>query len=81
LIATDPALEANFHKVLEDHTASDPMRADVRWTDLSRRQIAKKLGELGTPVCRDVVSQLLRKHGYRRWKAQSLFRKPAKRAS
>jgi hypothetical protein len=70
LIATDPALEANFHKVLEDHTAGDPMRADVKWTNLSRRQIAKKLGELGTPVCRDVVSQLLRKHGYRRRKAQ-----------
>ena len=70
MIATDPALEANFHKVLEDHTAGDPMRADVKWTNLSRRQIAKKLGELGTPVCRDVVSQLLRKHGYRRRKAQ-----------
>jgi Rhodopirellula transposase DDE domain len=70
LIAIDPALEANFHKVLEDHTAGDPMRADVKWTNLSRRQIAKKLGELGTPVCRDVVSQLLRKHHYRRRKAQ-----------
>ena len=70
MIATDPALEANFHKVLEHHTAGDPMRADVKWTNLSRRQIAKKLGELGTPVCRDVVSQLLRKHHYRRRKAQ-----------
>jgi Rhodopirellula transposase DDE domain len=70
LIAIDPALEANFHKVLEDHTAGDPMRADVKWTNLSRRQIAKELGELGTPVCRDVVSQLLRKHRYRRRKAQ-----------
>jgi hypothetical protein len=70
LIAIDPALEANFHKVLEDHTAGDPMRVDVKWTNLSRRQIAKKLGELGTPVCRDVVSQLLRKHRYRRRKAQ-----------
>ena len=70
MIAIDPALEANFHKVLEDHTAGDPMRADVKWTNLSRRQIAKELGELGTPVCRDVVSQLLRKHRYRRRKAQ-----------
>ena len=62
--------EANFHKVLEDHTAGDPMRADVKWTNLSRRQIANKLAELGTPVSRDVVSQLLRKHRYRRRKAQ-----------
>jgi hypothetical protein len=70
LITIAPALEANFHKVLEDHTAGDPMRADVKWTNLSRRQIAKKLAELGTPVSRDVVSQLLRKHKYRRRKAQ-----------
>src|SRR5262249_9683183 len=70
LIEMDPTIEANFHKVLEDHTAGDPMRADVKWTNLSRRQIAKKLGELGTPVGRDVVSQLLRKHGYGRRKAR-----------
>jgi hypothetical protein len=69
LIAIHPAIEANFLKVLEDHTAGDPMRADVKWTNLSRRQIAKKLTELGTPVSRDVVSQLLRKHRYRRRKA------------
>jgi Rhodopirellula transposase DDE domain len=70
LIAIDPAIEANFHAVLEDHTAGDPMRADVKWTNLSRRQIAKELAALGTPVSRDVVSQLLRKHRYRRRKAQ-----------
>ena len=69
MIAIHPAIEANFLKVLEDHTAGDPMRADVKWTNLSRRQIAKKLTELGTPVSRDVVSQLLRKHRYRRRKA------------
>jgi hypothetical protein len=46
------------------------MRADVKWTNLSRRQIAQKITELGTPVGRDIVSQLLRKHRYRRRKAQ-----------
>jgi Rhodopirellula transposase DDE domain len=55
--------------VLEDHTAGDPMRGDVRWTNLSRGEIAKRMGALGTPVSRDVVSQLLRRHGYRRRKA------------
>src|SRR3954463_9060386 len=69
LIATDPAIEANFLKVLEDHTAGDAMRADVRWTNLSRRRIAARVTELGTPVSRHVVSQLLRKHRYRRRKA------------
>ncbi|MGZ3357649.1 MAG: ISAzo13 family transposase [Isosphaeraceae bacterium] len=69
MIGLDPAIEANFFKVLEDHTAGDPMRLEVKWTNLSRRQIAARMKELGTPVSRDVVSQLLRKHGYRRRKA------------
>jgi hypothetical protein len=55
--------------VLEDHTAGDPMRGDVKWTNLSRGEIAARMGRLGTPVSRDVVSQLLRQHGYRRRKA------------
>jgi hypothetical protein len=69
LIEINPAIEVNFHKVLEDHTAGDPMRLEVRWTNLSRRQIAKRISGLGTPVSRHVVSQLLRKHRYRRRKA------------
>ena len=69
MIETDAAIEANFHKVLEDHTAGDPMRPEVRWTNLSRRQIAKRITELGTRVSRHVVCQLLRKHRYRRRKA------------
>src|SRR3954447_8909822 len=69
LIEASPALEENFLKVLHDHTAGDPMRAEVKWTNLSRRQIAEKLGALGTPASRQVVSQLLRKHRYRRRKA------------
>ena len=53
----------------QDYTAGDPMRADVKWTNLSRRQIASRVTALGTSVSRRVVSQLLRKHGYRRRKA------------
>ena len=41
----DPAVEANFWEVLEDHTAGDPMRPEVKWTNLSRRQIAKRITE------------------------------------
>ena len=69
LIAVAAALEENFLKVLQDHTAGDPMRAEVKWTNLSRRQIARRLQEMGTPASRNVVSRLLRKHGYRRRKA------------
>jgi hypothetical protein len=69
LIEFDPTLEVTFHKVLEDHTAGDPMRLEVKWTNLSRRRIAARMKDLGAPVSRDVVSQLLKKHGYRRRKA------------
>jgi Rhodopirellula transposase DDE domain len=69
VIEIGPAIEANFQKVLEDHTAGDPMRLEVKWTNLSRRQIAARIKDLGTAVSRDVVSQWLKKHGYRRRKA------------
>jgi hypothetical protein len=69
LIDVCPSVEENFSKVLQDHTAGDPMRANVKWTNLSRWQIAHRITALGNPVSRHVVSQLLRKHGYRRRKA------------
>jgi Rhodopirellula transposase DDE domain len=69
LIEIDTTLDENFLKVLQDHTAGDPISAEVKWTNLSRRQIAGRMSELGTLVSRDVVSQFLRKHGYRKRKA------------
>ena len=60
----------NFKKVLSDHTAGDPMREDVKWTNLSRRQISRRLKGLGTPAGKNVVSRLLWEHGYRRRKPQ-----------
>src|ERR1700709_1526338 len=69
LVEISADLEANFLKVLEDHTAGDPMRGEVKWTNLSRGQISRRLGKWGTPACRQVVSKLLRKNQYRRRKA------------
>ena len=46
------------------------MRHDVKWTNLSRRQIARKLSDLGTPANKNIVSHLLHDHGYRRRKPQ-----------
>jgi hypothetical protein len=47
------------------------MRLEVRWTNLSRRQIAARVTELGTPVGRHAVSQWLKGHRYRRRKARN----------
>jgi phage-related protein len=46
------------------------LREEVKWTNLSRRAISRKLEELGTPVGKDFVSELLRKHRYRLRKTQ-----------
>ena len=67
---SNPQLVENFLAVLHDHTAGDPLRQDVKWTNLSRRQISRRLKELGTPAGKNVVSRLLYEHGYRRRKPQ-----------
>ena len=56
--------------VLRDHTAGDPMRQEVKWTDLTRREICQRLVQRGTPAGKRLVKQLLRKHGYVKRKAQ-----------
>jgi len=56
--------------VLRDHTAGDPMRPEVKWTDLTRREICAWLAKRGTPASRRVVKHLLKKHGYVKRKAR-----------
>lgn len=46
------------------------MREAVKWTNLSRRQISRRLADLGTPANKNIISRLLYDHGYRRRKAQ-----------
>jgi hypothetical protein len=65
-----PHLEENFLRVVKDYTAGDPMRPDVKWTNLTLDQIAERLAEAGTPVSVTVVKQLLRKHRYIKRKAR-----------
>jgi hypothetical protein len=40
-IGTIPHLEENFLRVLQDRTAGDPMRQEVRWTDLTYKAILR----------------------------------------
>ena len=65
-----PHLEENILRVVKDYTAGDPMRPDVKWTNLTLGQIAERLAEAGTPVSVTVVKQLLRKHRYIKRKAR-----------
>ena len=46
------------------------MRQGVRWTNLSRRSISRKLEKTGTPANKDTVSKLLHEQGFHRRKSQ-----------
>jgi hypothetical protein len=68
---THPAIDEQFLAVMTDHTAGDPMDEQVRWTNLSRQDIADRLAEQhGVRVSVTVIKQLLAKHHYRQRKAQ-----------
>lgn len=58
-VDTDEQLKANFRKILEVHTAGDPMKPGALWTNLSVSAIVDRLAALGTPADRTVVEQLL----------------------
>jgi DDE family transposase len=55
-----------FHAVLEHHTAGDPMRHEVIWTDLTTREIREALMEKDLYVGDHVIRQLLDGEGYHR---------------
>ena len=64
-------IDAKFLQVLYDHTAGDPMDARVRWTDLTVPEIVTSLQvDHEITVSKSVVRKLLKKHNYRRRKAQ-----------
>jgi len=64
-------IDAQFLEVLKGHTAGDPMDEKVVWTDLTPQEIAKLLEkEHQVKVSKSVIHKLLRKHNYRRRKAQ-----------
>jgi len=66
-----PGLDAAFPQVLADHTAGAPMRANVKWTNLTHQEIADRLAEdHGIAVSVTLVKRLLGHHDVVRRKAQ-----------
>jgi len=64
-----PDIDAAFLDIVRPHTAGDPMRVGVLWTNLSLRRLAKALATRGFRVSVKVVTQLLDKHDLGRRKA------------
>jgi hypothetical protein len=51
----------NLRHLLQEFTAGAPMREGVRWTNLSLRELWRRLLALGTPASRRTIRRLLRK--------------------
>jgi hypothetical protein len=68
---THPDIDEKCLTVLKHQTAGDPMDETVRWTNLTHQEIAQKLAEEHQiRVSQPVIGELLKKHHYRRRKAQ-----------
>lgn len=68
---TNKRIDECFLAVLKNHTAGDPMKEGVLWTDLSLREIVAALqADHDIWVSTHVVRKLLKKHGYRSRKAK-----------
>ncbi len=69
VLSTMPGLDKAFLQVIENHTAGSPIDEKVKWTNLSREELALRLQEEGYKVSVTVVDQLLEKHNFRRRQA------------
>ena len=67
---THPGLDETFLKVIAQHTAGSPMSETIKWTHLTRQEIAQLMQAEGISISVTVVDQLLEKHNYRKRKAQ-----------
>lgn len=63
-------IDEKFLGILKDHTAGSPTDSDLKWTNLSRKDIQDKLAASGIDVSRNIVKKLLYKHGFVRRKLQ-----------
>lgn len=69
-LETIAGLNAAFLSVNAKHTAGSPMDETIKWTNLTRQEIARLLNAEGISVSVTVVDQLLENHNYRKRKAQ-----------
>jgi hypothetical protein len=64
-------IDEAFLDVVQDHTAGDPMQAEVLWTNLTHAEISQRLADRHSlQVSETVVRQLLEKDHFKRRKAQ-----------
>lgn len=68
---TYTGLDEAFLTALKDDIAGDPMNEQIRWTHLTHQQIKQRLSEQsGICISVQVIKKLLKKHHFKRRKAQ-----------
>jgi len=65
-----PELDEAFLRVVQEHTAGDPMDTEIKWTYLNQSQIVEGLKQQGIEISAPIVRKLLDKHKYVKRKAQ-----------
>lgn len=65
-----PELDEAFLRVVQEHTAGDPMDTEIKWTYLNQSQIVEGLKQQGIEISAPIVRKLLAKHNYVKRKAQ-----------
>ena len=55
-----PELDQAFERVVQEHTAGDPMQAEIKWTYLNQAQIVAGLKQQGIEISKPIVRQLHR---------------------
>jgi hypothetical protein len=68
-IEQDPKVDDDFQHVLAEHTAGSPTREALIWTNLTAKEIARRMTEGGRRVGVGLVDQLLQRHGFHKRKA------------
>ena len=59
-----------FLEVLSGYTAGNPMKEDVKWTNLTKKDIIKGMAKRGISVSKNIVRKLLKKNKFVKRKAQ-----------
>lgn len=64
IIDTVENIDEVFFEILKDHTAGSPMDEEIKWTNLSLKDISNAFKSRGMNISPYVVKQLLKKHGF-----------------
>ena len=70
IIETEKNIDEVFFEVLSEHTAGSPMNPEIKWTNLSLKEISDAYNSRGINITPYVVKQLFEKHGFVKRKMQ-----------